>query len=437
MTRGLTRRQVIAAAAAPLVAAPRLDPAVLPDVLAWLEDRARDRRPTGALAEDEVFWAEVARAFPVDRSLINLNNGGVSPSPAVVLEALKRHLDYSNQAPAYTMWKVLEPQREGVRAQLARQLGCDAEEVALTRNASESLQALQFGFDLARGDVVLACDQDYPRMLTTFRQRARREGIVLREFPLPHPVDDPAEVVAAYEREMDQHRPKLLLLSHVLFTTGQLQPVREVIAAARRRGIPVIVDGAHAFAHFDYRLHDLDCDYYGTTLHKWLCAPHGTGALFVRRDQIERLWPLMAVEPKLDTDIRKFEEIGTHPAANYLAIAEALQFHQALGPARKAARLSFLREHWLRRLVDAHPDRFVLHTSRKPGLAHALATVQLVGVDSERLCEWLWDRHRIFTVAILHERVSGLRIGPSVYTTLDELDRFCAAMEQVLAQGLK
>ncbi|MHC4134962.1 MAG: aminotransferase class V-fold PLP-dependent enzyme [Planctomycetota bacterium] len=382
---------------------------------------------------DEDFWFEVGRAFTVDRSLVNLNNGGVSPSPRWVQDAMKRHLDYSNEAPPYTMWKVLEPQREAVRARLAREWACDPEEIALTRNASEGLQICQFGIDLKRGDEVLTTTQDYPRMITTFQQRARREGIVLKQFSIPVPAEDPAEIVRLFETNITP-RTRLILMCHMINLTGQILPAREVVAMARRHGIPVIVDGAHALAHFDFTLKDLDCDYYATSLHKWLFAPHGTGLLYVRKDKIPGLWPLMAAPEKMSGDIRKYEEIGTHPAANYLAVGEALTFHQGLGGRRKAERLVFLRDYWAKRLV--RHDRVRLHTSLKPGFACGIATVQIDGVDTGDLNRWIWREHKILAVAIKHAEFEGLRVSPSVYTSLEELDRFVDAMERVIRRGL-
>ena len=384
-------------------------------------------------AGDEDFWFEVSRAFTVDRTLVNLNNGGVSPSPAWVQEAMKRHLDYSNLAPPYTMWRILEPQREGVRERMARAWGVDPEEVAFTRNASESLQILQLGIDLARGDEVLTTTQDYPRMITTFKQRERREGIVLRQIRIPIPAEDPQEVVRRFEEAITP-RTRLILACHMINITGQILPVRELAAMARRHDIPLIIDGAHALAHFDFQLSDLACDNYSTSLHKWLFAPHGTGLLYVRREKIPEIWPLMAAPERMDSDIRKFEEIGTHPAANYLAIGEALTFHQGIGGARKDARLVYLRDYWAKRLL-AH-DRVRLHTSLKPGFACGIATVEVEGIDPHALNDHLWNRHRILAVAIKHPEFEGIRVSPSVYTRLEELDRFADAVEDVLRNGL-
>ena len=385
------------------------------------------------IARDEDFWADVAQAFTVDRSLVNLNNGGVSPAPAYVQEAMKRHLDYSNEAPAYTMWRILEPQREAVRQRMAREWDCDPEEIALTRNASEGLQICQLGFDLKAGDEVLTTTQDYGRMVTTFQQRERREGIVLKQFRIPVPAEDSAEVVRRFEEAITP-RTKLILVCHMINLTGQILPVREVTALGRSHGIPVIVDGAHALAHFDFTLGELDVDYYATSLHKWLFAPHGTGLLYVRRDKIGGLWPMQAAAETMSHDIRKFEEIGTHPAAKYLAIGEALTFHQAIGGKRKTERLVYLRDTWARQLLE--DDRVRLHTSLEPGFACGIANVQIDGLDSAALGGWLWNHHRIIVTPINHEECPGLRVSPSVYTTLEELGRFVDAVRYAMRHGI-
>ena len=385
--------------------------------------------PTAEVASDESFWFEVQQAFTVDRSLIDLNNGGVSPSPGGVQDAMKRHLDYSNTAPAYTMWRVLEPQREGVRKGLALAFGASAEEIAITRNASESLQICQFGLDLKKGDEVLTTDQDYGRMINTWKQRERREGIVLRQIRLPVPAENPAHIVDLFAEAMTS-RTRVIHMCHMINLTGQILPVREVVRMARSRGVPVIVDGAHTFAHFDFAHTDLDCDFYAASLHKWLFAPHGTGLLYVRADRIRDLWPLMAAVPAQDNDIRKFEEIGTHPAANTLAIAEALAFHQGIGPARKAARLRFLTRYWAERLLQN--DRVRLHTSLKPDFSCGIANFRVSGLNNERLVQHLWRDYRILSAFIGHSDCRGIRVTPSVYTTLPELDRFCSAVESAI-----
>jgi isopenicillin-N epimerase len=393
------------------------------------EELARFTGGPEEIARDERFWTPVQQAFTVDRGILNLNNAGVSPSPALVQDAMKRHLDFSNEAPVQNMWRVLEPQREPVRAGLARMFGCDAEEVAITRNATEALQILQMGFDLRTGDEVVASTGEYPHMIETWRQRERRDGIVLRQVQLPIPLADPAEAVRRYEAAITS-RTKLLHVSHMSFVNGEVLPVREIVRAARARGIPVIVDGAHAFAHFPFSRDDLECDFYAASLHKWLYAPHGTGMLYVRRDRIPEVWPLQASSDDKRADVRKFEDVGTHPAANALAVAEAMTFTRAIGIDNKAARLAYLRDRWASAL--AGDARVRLHTSLRPGRAYAIAMVQVEGMEPGALYSELWTKHRIITSPTKWAGVEGLRVTPNVYTTLDEIDRFVEVMRGIL-----
>ena len=385
------------------------------------------------IAGDESFWFEVQQAYTVDRSLINLNNGGVCPAPAFVQDAMKKHWDFANKAPTYTMWQIQEPQKEMVRKRLARMFGCDAEEIALTRNASEGLQICQLGIDLNRGDELLTTNQDYGRMITTWRQRERREGLVMKQFSIPVPAEDPDEIVSLFEQNITS-KTKVILMCQVINLTGQILPVKQVVRMARTRGIPVIVDGAHGFAHYDFMLDDLECDYYATSLHKWLCAPHGTGLLYVRKDKIKDLWPMTPAAEEKDDNIRKFEEIGTHPAAPYLAIAEALTFHQGINAKRKEARLRYLRDRWAKRLLQN--DRVRLNTSLKPEFSCGLANVQITGIDPGKLTGYLWDKHRIIVVSIKHAEFEGIRVTPNVYTTIEEIDRFCDAIETAIKNGV-
>jgi len=386
------------------------------------------------VVDDEYFWNQVRQAFSSEAGIINLNSGGVSPSPIPVQDAMKRYLDYSNTSPTYAMWQILEPQREQVRERMAREWGVDSEEIALVRNASEGLQICQLGLDLEPGDEILTTNQDYGRMITTWKQRERREGLVLRQISIPVPAEDDDEIVRLFESNITP-RTKVIHMCHIINLTGQILPVAKVTNMARKHGIKVIVDGAHALAHFDFKIPDLECDYYATSLHKWLFAPHGTGLLYVRRDKIAGLWPMMAAPPKLDDNIRKFEEIGTHPAANYLGIGDALTFHQGIGSERKTARLVYLREHHLNRLLD-YSDRVRVSTSRMPGKAAGISTVGVDGIDTSALNSYLWREHKIISVAINHAEFSGLRISPSVFTTLEELDRFCEAVEHAIRHGV-
>jgi selenocysteine lyase/cysteine desulfurase len=385
------------------------------------------------VAQDEDFWYEIQKAFTVTRGIINLNNGGVSPSPRLVTEALVRYIWQQEDATAYTMWQILEPQSETIRTGLAEMFGCDREEIAITRNASESLETLLLGFDLKSGDEVLTTTQDYGRMLTTIRQREQREGIKLNLIKIPIPPKNINEITGAFERAITP-RTRLLQLAHQVNITGQITPVKAVCEMARRRGVETIVDGAHSFAQFDFQQKDLSCDYFGTSLHKWLYAPKGTGMLYIKRDKIAKIWPLFAADDKQKADIRKFEEIGTHSAAPKLAIGEALLFHQGIGGKRKEARLRYLSRYWMDKLQGEPRVRF--NTSFDPAQMCAIANVQIEGIDSGKIGSYLFSKYRIFATPILHEEFEGLRITPNLYTTLSELDRFCSVMKGIARNGL-
>jgi selenocysteine lyase/cysteine desulfurase len=384
-------------------------------------------------ALDEDYWAVIQNAFTVTRGIINLNNGGVSPSPRLVTEALVRYTWQQEDATAYTMWEILEPQSETIRTGLAELFGCDREEIAITRNASESLEILLMGLDFKPGDEILTTTQDYPRMLTTLRQREKREGLKLKLIQIPIPPKNLNEITAAFEKGITD-RTRLILIAHQVNITGQITPVKAVCEMARAKGIETIVDGAHSFAQFDFKQKELGCDYFGTSLHKWLYAPKGTGMLYVKRDKIEKLWPLMAAESKQAGDIRKFEEIGTHSAAIKLAIGEALLFHNGIGGKRKEARLRYLSRYWMNRLKDVPKIKF--HTSFEANQSCAIANVEIEGISPEAIGKYLFAKHRIFVTPIMHEEFQGLRITPNIYTTLGELDRFCEQMELIARHGL-
>ncbi len=404
--------------------------AALPRLLE-ASDAQNGRSPID-LARDEDFWRVVQEGFTLDRTIINLNNGGVCPSPRVVHEALKRYLDISNQSPVYHMWQVLEPNMESVRRELARDIGADPSTIAITRNASESLQTAQLGIDLKPGDEVLTTNQDYGRMLQTWEQRVTRDGIKLTKITFPVPPTQ-ADLVQRFERAITP-ATKVIHFCHITNLTGHIFPVKEICDLARRRGILTIVDGAHAYAHFPFKITDFDCDYYGSSLHKWLLAPIGTGLLYVRPDRIAPTWALQPPPVSLNTSIKKFEEIGTHPAANHNAIAEALVFHRGIGIERKAARLRYLKARWAERLTTH--ARIQLHTSLDPAQSCAIATVGIDGIKPGDIVSKLWADHRIIATPITvgpadTPEYAGVRVTPNVYTTLDEVDTFIGAMERL------
>jgi isopenicillin-N epimerase len=379
------------------------------------------------VARDEDYWTEIRNAFTIDRNVINLNNGYASPAPLPVQDAMRRYLDYSNMGPKHTMIDILEKQAEEVRRRIAKVAGCDSEEIAITRNSSEALENAQYGIDLKPGDEVLTTNQDYPRMITTFRQRERREGIVLKmiSFPVPPPSMD--DLYQRFERAVTP-KTKVILVCHITNRTGQIFPIRKICDMAHARNIPVIVDGAHAFNHFPFNLSELNCDYYGVSLHKWTCAPIGTGFLYVRKSRIAETWSLMASSNRQKDDIRKFEEIGTHPAANHNAISEALVFSENIGIDRKAARLRYLRDRWAHRLQQ-NPKCKTLH-SEDPAQSCGIGFLAFNGVSPEKMAEILWNKYSIITVRVGSEEYDGLRITPHIYTTLNEIDTFADAVEK-------
>ncbi|HQZ95863.1 MAG TPA: aminotransferase class V-fold PLP-dependent enzyme [Pyrinomonadaceae bacterium] len=384
-------------------------------------------------AMDEDYWSTIQQAFSVTRGIVNLNNGGVSPSPRMVTEAFVRYTWQQEDATAYTMWQILEPQSETIRTGLAEVFGCSPEEIAITRNASESLEILLMGMDFKSGDEILTTTQDYPRMITTLKQREMREGLKLNLIKIPLAPNNVDDIAAAFERAVTP-KTKLILVSHQINLTGQILPIKKICEMARSKGIETIVDGAHAFAQFDFKRDDLQCDYYGTSLHKWIYAPKGTGMLYVKKDKIAKVWALMASEDKNRNDIRKYEEIGTHSAAMRLAIGEAILFHNAIGGKRKEERLRFLARYWMNKLKDVPKVGF--NTSFDPKQSCAIANFKIDGIDPVAIGGYLMSRHKIFTTPIVHEEFTGIRITPNVYTTLWELDRFSEIVESIARKGL-
>jgi len=390
---------------------------------------AADRTPED-VARDEDYWIQIRNAFTIERNVINFNNGYASPAPVPVQDAMRRYLAYSDMGPIQTMVNVLYPQIERVREHLAAVAGCDPEEMAIVRNASEANQIVQMGIDLKPGDEVLTTDQDYPRMLTTFRQRERRDGIKLVTVSFPVPVASSDDL---YNRIAQAVTPKtkLILICHITNRTGAIFPVRRICDMAHAKGIPVMVDGAHAFNHFPFKISDLNCDYYGVSLHKWTCAPIGTGFLYVRKSRIAQTWSLMASSEKQVNDIRKFEEIGTHPAANPNAISEALVFNENIGIARKAARLRYLRDRWAHRLHE-HPRVKILH-SENPELSCGIGFVGFTDFDAGKMYETLYNKYNIITARVeMPGQYDGLRVTPHIYSTLRDVDTFAATVEKIL-----
>jgi isopenicillin-N epimerase len=390
--------------------------------------------PPDALASDESYWSSIRSAFAIDPSLIYLNSAGCSPAPRHVLDGMIHDLRYSNEAPVEYMWRRLEPKIEIVRRELAKEFGCDTEEMAITRNASESNEIAILGLSLQAGDEAIVTTHNYDRMLVAWDQRARRDGVVVKRVALEMPPASDADVIDRIRAAITP-RTKVIELPQLTNWTGQPLPITEIVALGRSQGIDVLVDGAQAFAHTPSTRDALDCDYYGTSLHKWLLAPVGTGFLYARRSRIESLWPLMAAPASMTADIRKFEEIGTHPAANHNAILVALAFHRAIGSARKLARLRLVRDRWARALM-AESSRARVRTPLDDPRSGAVTIVEVEGLDPVRLYEWLWSKYRIITSPTTFAGLSGIRVTPNVFTSFAEVDTFTEAMRRALLKGV-
>ncbi|MDD8014770.1 MAG: aminotransferase class V-fold PLP-dependent enzyme [Acidobacteriota bacterium] len=387
------------------------------------------------VAKDEFYWREVQLAFKLDRTLINLNNGFTAPCPRVVLESEFRYMEMINMLPVHYQAMVAR-NVETIRLRMAAEFGCDPEEMALTRGASESLQIAINGIDLDPGDEVITTEQDYPRMLTTWDQRMRRQGIKVTrlQFPVPATQDD---LYRRFEKAITP-RTKVFHFCHITNLTAQMFPVQRLSRLARSKGIVTIVDGAHALGQFPFKLRDLECDAYGVSLHKWLLAPIGNGCLYVRKDMIPKFWPLQAAPEQQDDNIRKFESIGTHPWGIRAAIGEALAFHQALGAERKAARLRYLTLRWANAL-KVHPRVKILSNLGEPAETWAVAAVGIEGIDVRDLAKFLTNKYRIIVVPLVGGAppnqvfdYQALRVSPNIYTTLEEIDTFVMAMEDAI-----
>lgn len=386
------------------------------------------------VARDESFWFQVQQAFNIDRSIINLNNGGVHPAPRIVMEAVKRYMDWSNGAPVYNSWAILRPRKELIRKKIADTFGCSPEEIALVRNVTEALQIALLGLNLKKGDEVLTTLHDYPSMKNALFQREKREGVVVKTFNFPYPPKNLQVLTDLFQKNITT-KTKLILLCHITNLTGQIFPLKEISRLARERGIEVVVDGAHAFAHFVFKQKDIDCDIYGANLHKWMMAPIGTGFLYVKKEKIKDIWPLFPAPEPLSDDIRKFEHIGTQPEALKLAVGDALTFHHGIGGKNKEERLRYLKNYWAQRL-EKLPDVTIL-TSYDREQSCGLGAFSVENMDLRKLTQILFDKHKIFTIPInLPENKVAIRVTPSIYTTLREMDLFVEATSHYIKNGL-
>lgn len=371
------------------------------------------------LATEEDFWYYIQQAFTVSPSLINLNNGGVSPAPRTVQDAMKRYYDLCNEAPSYYMWRIVDQGREPLRRNLAKLAGCSPEEIAINRNSSEGLETVIFGLQLKAGDEVVAAKQDYPNMVNAYKQREMRDGIKMVWINLELPSEDEEYMVKQYVNAFTP-KTKVVHITHIINWNGQILPVKRIAQEAHKRGIEVVVDGAHSFAHFDFKIPDLDADYFASSLHKWLYAPIGSGMLYVRKEKIKTIYPMFAMGDPLKDDIRKFEALGTRPMFIEQAIGKSLEFHDMIGSERKEKRLHYLKNYWFDKVKDV--PKVKLHTSFNPKWGCAIGNVSVEGKKPEELDSFLLDKYRVHTVGINWENIHSVRVTPNVYTTTKNLD---------------
>jgi selenocysteine lyase/cysteine desulfurase len=383
-------------------------------------------------AENEDFWFTVRNAYTVTPNIINLNNGGVSPQPLVTQDALDRYVRLANEGPAYYMWTVIANERENVRKSLAQLGGTDAEQIAINRNSSEALETVIFGMNLKEGDEVLTTNQDYPNMMSALHQRELRDKIKVVKISIPVPCEDPSIIVERFRKAITP-KTKVILMCHMINLTGQILPVRQVADMAHEKGIEVICDGAHTFGHFEFKIPDLHVDYFGTSLHKWLCAPFGTGMLWMKKEKIKNIWPLLAHPEPQSEDIRKFENLGTRSFPIEAAIGVSIDFHNGIGAKRKEERLRYLKNYWAEKATSI--PKVKLNTSLKREYSCALANFNIEGMEPQKVHEKLFNDYKIFTTPIVHDEFKGTRVTPHVYTMTKDLDYLLSAIEKIAKAG--
>lgn len=384
----------------------------------------------GQVAADEYYWSIIQQAYTVDPNIINLNNGGVSPSPRIVQDAVERYNKIANEGPSYYMWRIIDMGREPLRNKLAALAGCSPDEIAINRNATEALNTIIHGLDFAPGDEVIGAMQDYPNMMNAWKQKAQRHGIKYTQLNFNFPIENDEEIVAAYAKAITP-KTKLIHVTHMVNWVGQIMPVKKIAQMAHAKGIEVLCDGAHSFGLMDFKIPDLECDYFGTSLHKFLSAPIGSGMLYVKKGKIAKVWPLLCNDNPRGSDIRKFETLGTRSFPIEQGIGEALNFHNAIGAKRKEERIRYLKNYWAGKVKDI--PGVTLNTSLKAEYSCAICGVSVKGITPLELDKQLFEKYKIHTVGITWENVSCVRVTPHVYTTLQNVDALANAIGEIAA----
>ncbi|HLP14282.1 MAG TPA: aminotransferase class V-fold PLP-dependent enzyme [Flavobacteriales bacterium] len=424
-----SRRKFLKAAGA-FAGAMALSPLLSKAEAATFEEKAKyfeSLDPVAAM-NDEDFWSWVRESFTVSTNIINLNNGGVAPQPKVVQDAHIRYYQLCNEGPSYYMWRILDAGREPLRAKLAKLAGVSPEEIAINRNSTEGLNTVIFGLNLKAGDEVILSKYDYPNMMNAWKQREKREGIKLvwLDPVLPFQTDD--EFVNLYAKAITS-KTKVVHITHMINWTGQFVPAKKIADIAHAKGCEVIVDGAHSFGHTDFKIEDTGADYFATSLHKWLNAPFGSGMLYIKKDKIKNIWALLSNDKPDGDDIRKFESLGTRSFASEMAISAAIDFHNVIGGKRKEERLRFLKNHWCEQVKDLKNVTF--NTPRNAPYGCAIMNFSIEGWEASEIEKHLFDKKKVHTVAIKFEKLNGVRVAPSIYTSTADLDILVEGIQEM------
>jgi len=374
------------------------------------------------------FWRWVRSSYSVSPNIINLNNGGVSPQPIITQNAQDKYNRMCNEAPSHYMWHVIDKGREPLRDNLSLLAGVDADEIAINRNTTEGLNTIIFGLNLNKGDEIVLSKQDYPNMMNAWKQREKRDGIKLKWVNLNLPSENEEAMVQQYVEQFTD-KTKLVHITHIINWMGQILPVKKIALEAKKRGIEVLVDGAHSFALLDFKIPDLECDYFATSMHKFMCAPFGSGLMYVKKEKISKVWALLSADQPDGPNIRKFESLGTRSFAKEMAIGYSLDFHNTIGSKRKQIRLHSLKKYWAEKAKSI--DRVQIKTSLNPKYSCAIATIKLDGMTTADLNSNLWKLGKIHAVGMTYENIDSVRITPNVYTSFDDLDRLLDIIEKI------
>jgi selenocysteine lyase/cysteine desulfurase len=379
-------------------------------------------------ASDEDFWSWIRSGYTLSSEIINLNAGGVSAQPKVVQDAHILNYQICNQGPSYYMWQVLDKGREPLRAKLANLAGCDPEEIAINRNSTEGLNTVIFGLHLKAGDEVVLTKYDYPHMMTAWKQREKRDGIKLNWVDWDFPLENDDAIVKAYADKITP-KTKIVHITHVINWVGQIMPAKAIADMAHAKGCEVIVDGAHSFNHFDFKIPDTGADYFATSLHKWLGAPFGSGMLYIKKDKIKNIWPLLGDDNPEGDDIRRFEWLGTRSFASEMAIGNAVDFMSGIGIQRKEARLRYLKDYWMNKAKNIPKVSF--STSSLAKYSCAIASFSIEGWNGGDINERLNNDKKIIATPIVYEKLNCVRVSPNIYNSTWELDRLLEGIDEI------